>query len=80
VISLTVLLFVVGGLAVAAGGAIAVQRGDRPLQIVDQTLMGWPPVFIALSRVFPALELPVVVAAVLILLRIMWIAARKLRR
>ena len=79
-ISLTVLLLVVGGLAVATGAVIAVQRGDRPLQIVDQTLMGWPPIFIGLSRVFPVLEGPVVVAMVLILLRIMWKAGRELRR
>jgi hypothetical protein len=70
----------VGGLFVATLGVISVQRGDRPLQIVDQTLMGWPPIFIGLSRVFPVLEAPVVAAGVLILLRVVWKAARAARK
>ena len=78
-ISLTVVLFVVGGLAVAIGAAIAVQRGTGRLQIVGQTLIGWPPILIALARVFPVLEVPVVVAAVLLLLLVMWKAVRALR-
>ena len=79
-ISLTVLLFVVGGLAVATGAAAAIQRGDRPLQILDQTLIGWAGIFVALSSVLPVLDVPVLVALVLLLLRMMWKAVRELRR
>ena len=77
---LLIFALVVGALFVVLSAAIAVRRGDRLLQILDQTLMGWPPIFVVLAHVFPVLQIPVLVAMVLFMLLIMWKAFRQLLR
>ena len=77
--SLDVFLLVVGVLSIVVVGVAAVRRGYKPLQILDETVMGWLVVFIPLSHMFPVVRIPAAVVMSLILLRLVWKFARKVR-
>jgi len=78
--SLDGFLLIVGVLSGTVVVVAAARRGYKPLQILDETLMGWLVIFIPLSHLVPALRLPAGVALSLILLRLVWNFVRKARR
>ena len=74
-----VVVLVLGLLMMAIAVAIAIRRGYTTRNILDETLLGWPVVLMALARLAPALRIPAVVLMSLILFRIVWNFVRRRR-
>ena len=75
-----VLVLGVGLFMMAIAVGIAIRRGYTTRNILDETLLGWPVVLMALAHLAPTLRIPAVLLMSLILLRIVWNFARRRRR